>query len=269
MSTSSTTSSETTSRSSIPLSLSGRSQLRFYTDDVAEEDLVEKTVPELDAEQPRIMRRHPGAYLPVYATMNRPDGAVTYVMPRAWAPDISRDGDAALVQGYLRLRDAAWDDEPPTRADRGWRDRLRDHLVTVALRVNVDPSLAVALAERADGTGDGAYSIHGDASLANLVYLPDAGWRWIDPMHRDYVPGLREVDVGKMLLSAHGVERVLLGIDPAPTPNRRLVNELLTLAQRDQIDVADCRVWMKIHALRILPYLPSDALRETFKVLLT
>lgn len=92
--------------------------------------------------------------------------------------------------------------------------------------------------------------IHGDPTLSNVVYTRHGRVQLIDPIApTGKVPGLREVDIGKLLQSVIGWEHLMYGWPP-PAPYvmtgvaHRFTDEELRRAV----------FWLGVHALRILPY---------------
>lgn len=94
--------------------------------------------------------------------------------------------------------------------------------------------------------------IHGDATLANIVYdgsLTCRRWRWIDPLLRPYIPGDPLVDLGKMYQSCLGYERVLAGLNPDR-------DDALIESLAEQLDMCEYHglVWCAVHLVRLIPY---------------
>ena len=104
-----------------------------------------------------------------------------------------------------------------------------------------------------DNERDRFCMIHGDPTLANLLYTEDGFARLCDPIRPvGKIPPLPEVDAGKLLQSVAGWEHVACGWpslfhDPgyAESAARIVVGEL---------NERRCHFWLMVHLLRIVPY---------------
>lgn len=93
--------------------------------------------------------------------------------------------------------------------------------------------------------------IHGDPTLANAMIRNGSELVLIDPLPpKGKIPGYKEVDMGKMLQSYIGWERVLTG---KGRKGRTDYKETL-LKHDDELTVWRSEFWLFIHLLRIVPY---------------
>lgn len=99
-------------------------------------------------------------------------------------------------------------------------------------------------------------AIHGDPTLANVL-LKDGEVRIADPLApKGKIPGLPEVDAGKMLQSVIGWEYVACGWSALFRESgvRELAQQIVVRELNDR----RCQFWLLIHVLRIIPYARSD-----------
>jgi hypothetical protein len=93
-------------------------------------------------------------------------------------------------------------------------------------------------------------SIHGDPTLANVLYRENGELVITDPLPaRGKIPGLFTVDLGKMLQSAMGWETEMFGWRYSTTALTRAV--LRNYSPETQ---ARAWFWAAVHCLRLLPY---------------
>jgi hypothetical protein len=169
------------------------------------------------------------------------------------APTTAHD----LIEGLRLLERAVWS-KSASVIDKTWREQLLEHLSVVYPSARVAERIAALQPPRWT-------SIHGDATVANLIRYPVLGLRWIDPLYRDYIPGDPFVDVGKMLQSCWNYEGVLCGERPAE--NRDLAATLTCLVARTAADERDIQTWLIVHLARLLRYHTPDVQRAFREVL--
>lgn len=102
---------------------------------------------------------------------------------------------------------------------------------------------------------EGAQMIHGDPTLANVMFRNEYDLCIVDPiMPNGKIPAMWTVDLGKMLQSCCGWEKVILGwkYDSASCADKVLNNVPMIDARRSWF-------WCMVHFLRILPYVKSES----------
>jgi hypothetical protein len=199
------------------------------------------------------MRRHPGVFVRVISTCtNGADDTCQYSMvegqPATWD-----ELDDALPRAAALLPQL-WT-QPAPHGNPHWRPALFAHLTGIVQREGLqltydDIRFLVREADHHQLTVDRC--IHGDPTLANLVYddrLPFERWRWIDPLTRPYIPGDPLVDLGKLYQSCLGYEQVLAGREP-----ERHDALMECLAQQLGLCEYHGLVWCAIHLVRLIPY---------------
>lgn len=192
-----------------------------------------------------------------------PGDQVQFTMPRYIWPDLERDGESVICDGLNTLGKCLWGEEPPfERQNPNWRDALTEHLLeritTQGLELSKDKVQRFIgdLPEESERR----HTIHGDATLANMVYDPVRGWIWVDPLVKPYVPWDRIVDLGKAFQTCWGYERVILGMQQFPELNERLAMDVVRRANVPYVDVMR---WCIVHVMRLLPY-QEPVIRDKF-----
>jgi len=221
----------------------GSGRIRFYND---------KVVKTTDASEFLLVSAVPEVFVDVISFDRKDERTVEYTMPLLEPVNVDRDGEAALVLGAEKLK-ALWSKRGPVTPC-NWKSALLDHLMSQRSRHNldVDPALISYSIEKVSPTGNGPLQqIHGDPTLANLLYDGVKGWVWCDPLVRTFIPGDPHVDLGKMYQSCWGYERILQGSLQRPCPNTRLMSEL---AHATNLNVINGLWWAVIHFIRALPY---------------
>jgi len=172
----------------------------------------------------------------------------SFTMPRMF-PSTVEKRRTALMAGADKLK-LLWQ-QPVSQLDHiGWRGRLHAHLRKIQQRFpQYVPKGIELLAQHLPDTARHVH-IHGDPTLANLIHNEHDEWFWIDPLHRDFIPGDPHVDLGKMMQSCMGYEDVLVGRVPSRI-DRELAKQL---AFHCNLDITLGYQWLKIHIVRLIPY---------------
>lgn len=162
-------------------------------------------------------------------------------------PPLARD-DIALKAVYDLLSHEVWPRRPWRRFyldDRGWLEPLR----LWSMRVSwITPALhEIYPVEPLDGY----CLIHGDPALSNLMQRANHEIVVTDPMprlpYRTEIPSRREVDLGKLLQSAMGWERML-----GESHHTSLFNDPDVLIRLLNVeDVRPAMLWGAIHLARV------------------
>jgi hypothetical protein len=129
-----------------------------------------------------------------------------------------------------------------------WRQELATFLATKS------PAMNLVLFKLYPKLDPNAYCMtHGDCTLANVMVSDGGRIRLIDPLPPGgKIPGLKEVDYGKLLQSCLGWEG-LISKQSSPTSAELLTAELMIgLPSQDMQNKA--WFWCGVHLLRILPY---------------
>jgi hypothetical protein len=194
-------------------------------------------------EEAEFMQTHTEVFVPVHSidplTMARWDEC-NHFEPRE-----------ALSAGLDLLHKHLWTIEAPSLH---WRDPLHTHMHNIFTKYTFKfPFLK--LQDVVHGLHCEVRApyclIHGDATAANLLRAPGPlHYRWIDPLHRHYIPGDPHVDLGKMFQSCWGYERILLGANQF-TFDESLAHEL---CNRVDLSYDLAWKWHIIHLIRLLPY---------------
>lgn len=203
-----------------------------------------KVAPMLEAQT---MMKYPGVFVAVkrLAVLREgPEGMCEYVMPLASA---SRPEDlrAALLTGLEKLK-LLWQVQRPTWL---WREELTEHIIKQAHDFDLNSDMVMRLLESLPDPTRFA-TIHGDPTLANIVYRGKSWW-WIDPLDRPYIPGDPHVDLGKMFQSCLGYERVILGYDDELEADTKLMRKL---AAKSCLSYSLAFAWCQVHMIRLLRY---------------
>lgn len=236
----------------------GRSSSRFeFTDQYVRKFMNDP--PSESFAEAKFMKEHPNVFIPILQI--RDD---SFDMPLWKSPKIPLDSSQALLSGLTRL-ELLWEKESGTSLLPQWRDALSVHLnkYVEAYSLQVNPNLVSFLVMSIPEPQKNVV-IHGDPTLANILWdgFDYENWRWIDPLHRYYIPNDSAVDVGKMFQSCLGYEEVLLG--QIPTFNFRLMEKI---SERSKVELRFGIRWAMIHIIRLLPYQrPAD--REIFEGIL-
>lgn len=199
------------------------------------------------------MRQHDDAFIPIISSEVTREFA-QYTMPLGIIPNpiFKTDVHKALKGGLSNLQRTLWAQKPThAEAHDFWRTWLDSYLQQRIIENNLEvdrEKVKLLVAQLPEPKSE--RFIHGDATLGNLVYV-DSRWTWIDPNVRKFVPWDPHVDLGKMLQSCWGYERVLLGGQPRPELDTGLAIELSTLSG---LDWRSAELWLMVHALRLLPY---------------
>lgn len=165
------------------------------------------------------------------------------VMRRHRVPQIPSEVQEVLSHGALLLRHHlwCWKAEPHPN----WKELLRAHLDSIFPHFN----WKIILSALPDEINE--VEIHGDATVANALYVDKIGWRWCDPLDRPYVPGDPHVDLGKMFQSLLGYEAILLGQQTVVKLDAKsALNLSLNLGLNYTVGLA----WCYIHVARLLRY---------------
>lgn len=95
--------------------------------------------------------------------------------------------------------------------------------------------------------------IHGDPTCDNMLQREDGSLALIDPIPADdRIPALKAADLGKMLQSAGGYERVKYGDYPLdPDTHDRVLDGV------SPADAVAARYFHAVHLLRLIPYQPQ------------
>jgi len=195
--------------------------------------------------EPLFIREHPDIFVPVLEMIG--GNPCAFKMPLYEEPDIYHDREIALMGGLQKLKELWLETSSKKTA---WKTNLRSHLYSQVLeyKLDISPTLINEIISALPEC-DTPKQIHGDATLANLIYN-EGQWFWIDPLQRPFIPGDPHVDLGKMLQSCWDYEKVLLGED-SPGFDRDLAKKLATSAQ---LEFYAAWNWCVIHIIRLLPY---------------
>ena len=192
---------------------------------------------------------------------------VRYTMPRYIEPDLTRDGEAIIIEGIRELARSLWNHElAKDDANPDWRDKLVYHLVEIIYDKNLklNPDKVTTWVGNLPPDLDTKVMIHGDATLANMVYDPARGWIWVDPLMRPYIPYDPRVDLGKCFQTCWGYEQMILGRLSAPALNERLCADIV---RRSSFPFTALMDWCVVHLIRLLPY-QTPYVRSNFEKLL-
>lgn len=190
-----------------------------------------------------IIQHHPEVFVKILGYSELESG-VKYTMPRLRAPDVMTEEREALGAGLRVLRDKLWAHRELFPQPE-WRPLLWAHLKSIW------PTSAVKrLVDRLPDVVSPC-AIHGDATLANLLWDRRRGWVWCDPIDRAYIPHDPLVDLGKMFQSCWGYERLLLGEIAEPEFNGDLAQDLADFAG---LNFSSAQDWCFVHILRLLSY---------------
>jgi hypothetical protein len=165
-----------------------------------------------------------------------------------------------LLRGLDTLRRYLWSCEDP-RPKSDWRALLLKRLQSIR------PTVAVTrLVESLPEPPSPARRIHGDATLANLLYdSARLRWIWCDPLDRPYIPGDPLVDLGKMLQSCWSYERVLVDGAKPMLDEQMAASVLESGCEADRPCAA--MAWCYVHLIRLLPYQSSAVAKHFVEVL--
>lgn len=204
--------------------------------------------------EPTFMWEHPDVFVQVIGVseFQGPTGPVEYSMVECVPADHTEIRDALPKAASLlkRLWDQPWAAHNPR-----WQAPLAQRLKVICATEGVqlrDKDVDWLVREADHHQLHTGRLIHGDATLANLVYdgrLPFERWRWIDPLTRPFVPGDPLVDLGKMYQSCLGYERVLAGLEP-----ERDDDLIEGLAHQTNLCEFHGLVWATVHIIRLIPY---------------
>jgi hypothetical protein len=215
--------------------------------------------------EPDYMTKFPDVFVHVISRCeNGTDDVVQYSMVEG-IPATHEERDDALPKAAALLP-RLWQRAAPS-ANPDWPRALFDHLTAIVaaeqfqLRAD-DLRFLVRESNHHDPKMDRC--IHGDPTLANIVYVNGAHsrWRWIDPLMRPYIPGDPLVDLGKLYQSCLGYERVLAGLEPER-------DDALMECLAEQLGLCEYHglVWTAIHLVRLIPY-QHDADKPVFAEML-
>jgi hypothetical protein len=196
--------------------------------------------------EPELMMFFPDVFVPI---LSIGDGDPTvFTMPLCREPHIEQRRFVALSEGIPKLR-LLWGVSRMPRVF--WKSELHSHLFAQILKhkLNVNPNLVLNTLDCLPDIDPGS-TIHGDATLANMVCMNGNDWRWIDPLDRPYIPGDPHVDLGKMFQSCWDYELVLLGQKYAKFDH----DQARQLAVIAGLDYHKALNWCIIHLIRLLPY---------------
>lgn len=205
--------------------------------------------------EPEYMQRHRDVFVQVISVSEFGEGRCgpiefSMVEGQGATHEDLRDALPKAASLLKQLWQYAWPEHNPD-----WKRALYDHLLEVTQRQDLQlTKLDLAwLVRQADHHQlKMGRCIHGDPTLANLVYdarLPHSRWRWIDPLTRPYIPGDPLVDLGKLYQSCLGYERVLAGLEPER-------DDALIESLAEQLGLCEYHglVWTAIHLIRLIPY---------------
>lgn len=228
----------------------GEGRVRFF------HDRVKKVSREWE---PKYLASHHDVFVRVKSVQSyNGTDLVEFTMPRLRAPSIPNEGAEALASGYEKLQ-RLWRHryfvDPFQFA--GWRDRLFRHLSTRMSAVPDFPDTLILDVIARLPEPEPPIAIHGDATLANLLFDKIQNtWVWCDPLDREFIPQDRRVDMGKILQSCYGYERVLLGQRDSLALNTTWIPFLM-----DSWDYEIAHIWCIIHFMRAIPY-QDDRVKE-------
>jgi len=176
--------------------------------------------------------------IPLKWTRARVAGDIIYEMcamlPLIWGPyQRVRFGDMITDahREYMRPR---WG--PHYRRMENWLDGLLDEEVTKATRIHGDPTVENVMQRRID---------------QRIVF--------IDPIPaNDYIPSLIAIDMGKMLQSIFGYERILRPDTPVlnPTDTMELAGNMTSIFMHG--DKLVSWYFLCVHIARLIPYQPAE-----------
>lgn len=180
----------------------------------------------------------------------------SYVMERLmpWVGRAEGSVEDWSVAAYRLLATKVWN-RPALVHDFNWRRNLRAWLEGQDCQ-----GLIRALDTEYDGVVCTPCLTHGDPTLANSYHGPDGLLRLADPLvPGGKVPSLREVDIGKLLQSITGFERVLRGrpVERGQDLKNRagfLSVELHSAMGPDMGLRRRSWFWLGVHAARVRPY---------------
>lgn len=220
---------------------------------VFRDTVVIKTTPDIG--EPVFMAMFGSAFAEILSTkMNEAGDIVTFMMPRYIVPDMERDGESLIVDGIHCLARQLWGHVPVNDVYvEDWRDLLVKHLQRriKQYHLELNPDKVMKLVGDLPKDKEPRNTIHGDATLANMVYDPARGWIWVDPLLKVYIPWDLRVDLGKALQTCWGYERMLVGLQDRPILNERLA---MDIARRSGISLEEIIPWCLVHLIRLLPY---------------
>jgi hypothetical protein len=214
----------------------GRGHLIFYA------NCVLKTSPR---KEPLFMNEFPSVFVPVSEIG---DGDPTKFRMPLYEPSHPDQIEKALLSGLQKLK-LLWA-VPRFHPKLDWRKKLHEHLLrqNELHNLGIAPRYIGALVQSLPMSNEQCL-IHGDSTLANLVYGQNDWW-WIDPLDRDYIPGDPYVDLGKMYQSCWNYESILLGSSSTKF-NMPLAMKLIKEAG---LDIQGVYGWCLVHLIRLLPY---------------
>ena len=233
-----------------------------------EQHLVRKQVSGDDVLEPLFMGSFSPAFARVLDVEVRPDlgsNTLVYIMPRYRVPNVERDGESIVIDGMRVLSHFVWSAEA-AHGEEDWRGLLVTHLEEQVKKhdLALDPLKVTRWVGNLPPTLEPRRYVHGDATLANMVYDDHRGWVWVDPLQRPYVPCDVRVDLGKVFQTCWGYERVLLGLQEKPRLNERLAHDVV---RHSTLDYDDIMRWCVVHLIRLLPY-QEPRVRKVFEELL-
>jgi hypothetical protein len=186
------------------------------------------------------------AFVPVNTWWRTGPNTVELEMPRLIEATAADDPYPPLKHGLETLAQFLWSQDDLT-PHLGWREKLLSHLIRIRCTSGVRHLVEKDLPEAPDRQ----CRIHGDATLANLLFDSQRmRWVWCDPLRRPYIPGDPLVDLGKMFQSCWGYERVLIE-DATPSLDEQMADRLANIAG---LNYDDAMRWCHVHIVRLLPY---------------
>jgi hypothetical protein len=205
----------------------------------------------------RVMKKFPGALQQCEYLLTLNDLRPSFV-PKVWAitPEgysmeilenatFSKSMIVVILQDILNVLPLYWSHLLPiAEAPSNWRVELCKWCEYFDLKPFLDRQYAGEESQR---------YIHGDPTLANVMYRSNGDMVLIDPIRpTGKIPGLPEVDVGKVLQSYIGWEHVLNRAEDH-APKLPPYTDTILKGHSDRA-VITAEFWLMVHLLRILPY---------------
>jgi hypothetical protein len=185
-----------------------------------------------------------------------------YVMELLQEPRLSSSKDVELILGQIvqLLFKMVWCLPPIYRQCGGdnwmnWRVQLR-HFCNLH-GCEIEAHLSKFFTSAFD---DMVFMVHGDPTLANVLMRDAGNIVLCDPIPLSpKIPAHWCVDVGKVLQSAIGWERAIMGLE---YDRRQCVASVLDVMGVNPMEQARCWFWCAIHCIRIIPYARRHAHSE-------
>lgn len=178
-----------------------------------------------------------------------------YVMERCWEPTtLDKEWAVDTIVQMAKLLDKyCWEqrgDDPEPH----WANNLRGRFTGELPRFPWESWLGTMHVDIPDP--EFGELIHGDCTLANVLYGSDGALRITDPLPpSEYIPPHATVDVGKLFQSAIGWENVAHGW---PYYKSALVEPLLAGSPMNEMSGRRALFWLMIHLLRTRRYVSKD-----------